>query len=176
MSGGAPGTGDRARRAGCAINGHCCSTARNGCSLYRLRGAGDYPSRPAEWRQTVDVAAWLKNLSLGQYEATFRDNAIDGDLLPSLTAEDLRIWASRSSATGENSWTRSPRSAQRPSRRSLPPPRPDSHFVRARRVFPASAEIGCRRGASSDHGDVLRSRRLDGACGAARRGRLAQPR
>ena len=38
----------------------------------------------------MDVAAWLKNLSLGQYEAAFRDNAIDGDLLPSLTAEDLR--------------------------------------------------------------------------------------
>jgi hypothetical protein len=38
----------------------------------------------------VDVAAWLKNLGLGQYEAAFRDNAIDGDLLPSLTAEDLR--------------------------------------------------------------------------------------
>jgi SAM domain (Sterile alpha motif) len=37
---------------------------------------------------TVDVAAWLKNLGLGQYEAAFRDNAIDGDLLPSLTAED----------------------------------------------------------------------------------------
>jgi class 3 adenylate cyclase/tetratricopeptide (TPR) repeat protein len=39
---------------------------------------------------TVDVSAWLKNLGLGQYEAAFRDNAIDGDLLPSLTAEDLR--------------------------------------------------------------------------------------
>jgi len=38
----------------------------------------------------VDVAAWLKNLGLGQYEPAFRDNAIDGDLLPSLTAEDLR--------------------------------------------------------------------------------------
>ena len=38
----------------------------------------------------MDVAAWLKNLGLGQYEAAFRDNAIDGDLLPSLTAEDLR--------------------------------------------------------------------------------------
>jgi class 3 adenylate cyclase/tetratricopeptide (TPR) repeat protein len=38
----------------------------------------------------VDVAAWLKNLGLGQYEAAFRDNAIDGDLLPSLTAEDLK--------------------------------------------------------------------------------------
>ena len=39
---------------------------------------------------TVNVAAWLKNLGLEQYEAAFRDNAIDGDLLPSLTAEDLK--------------------------------------------------------------------------------------
>ncbi len=38
----------------------------------------------------MDVAAWLKNLGLGQYEAAFRDNAIDADLLPQLTAEDLR--------------------------------------------------------------------------------------
>ena len=38
----------------------------------------------------MDVAAWLKNLGLGQYEAAFRDNAIDGDLLASLTAEDLK--------------------------------------------------------------------------------------
>jgi class 3 adenylate cyclase/tetratricopeptide (TPR) repeat protein len=39
---------------------------------------------------SVDVAAWLKNLGLRQYEAAFRDNAIDGDILPSLTAEDLK--------------------------------------------------------------------------------------
>ena len=39
---------------------------------------------------TVDVAAWLKNLGLEQYETAFRDNAIDGVLLPSLTAEDLK--------------------------------------------------------------------------------------
>ena len=38
----------------------------------------------------MDVAAWLNNLGLGQYEAAFRDNAIDGDLLQSLTAEDLK--------------------------------------------------------------------------------------
>ena len=38
----------------------------------------------------MDVAAWLKNLGLEQYETAFRDNAIDGDLLPSLTAEDLK--------------------------------------------------------------------------------------
>jgi hypothetical protein len=39
---------------------------------------------------SVDVSAWLTNIGLGQYEAAFRDNAIDGDLLPSLTAEDLK--------------------------------------------------------------------------------------
>jgi class 3 adenylate cyclase len=39
---------------------------------------------------TVDVSAWLKNLGLGQYEASFRDNAIEGHVLPTLTAEDLK--------------------------------------------------------------------------------------
>jgi predicted ATPase/class 3 adenylate cyclase len=39
---------------------------------------------------TVDVAAWLKNLNLGQYETSFRDNAIEGDVLSTLTAEDLK--------------------------------------------------------------------------------------
>jgi class 3 adenylate cyclase len=38
----------------------------------------------------MDVAAWLKNLGLDQYEAAFRDNAIDGEVLPGLTADDLK--------------------------------------------------------------------------------------
>ena len=38
----------------------------------------------------MDVGAWLKNLGFRQYEAVFRDNAIDGEVLPSLTAEDLK--------------------------------------------------------------------------------------
>ena len=38
----------------------------------------------------MDVKAWLNDLGLGQYEAAFRDNAIDCDVLPSLTAEDLK--------------------------------------------------------------------------------------
>jgi class 3 adenylate cyclase/predicted ATPase len=38
----------------------------------------------------VDTAAWLKQLGLEQYEAAFRDNAIDFALLPDLTAEDLK--------------------------------------------------------------------------------------
>ena len=38
----------------------------------------------------MDIGAWLKNLGLGQYEVQFRDNAIDSEVLPSLTAEDLK--------------------------------------------------------------------------------------
>src|SRR5258707_9398219 len=37
----------------------------------------------------MDVAAWLRGLGLEQYEPAFRDNAVDGDVLPDLTAEDL---------------------------------------------------------------------------------------
>jgi hypothetical protein len=37
----------------------------------------------------MDVAAWLKGLGLGQYERAFRDNDIDREVLPRLTAEDL---------------------------------------------------------------------------------------
>jgi class 3 adenylate cyclase/tetratricopeptide (TPR) repeat protein len=39
---------------------------------------------------TVDVATWLKNLGLGQYEAAFHNNAIDEEVLPKLTADDLK--------------------------------------------------------------------------------------
>jgi class 3 adenylate cyclase len=38
----------------------------------------------------VDTTAWLKQLGLEQYEATFRDNAVDFALLPDLTTEDLK--------------------------------------------------------------------------------------
>jgi class 3 adenylate cyclase len=37
----------------------------------------------------MDVAAWLRSLGLGKYEAVFRDNDIDETVLPNLTAEDL---------------------------------------------------------------------------------------
>jgi class 3 adenylate cyclase/predicted ATPase len=39
---------------------------------------------------TIDVGGWLQGLGLGQYEATFRENAINERVLPSLTAEDLK--------------------------------------------------------------------------------------
>ena len=38
----------------------------------------------------MDVGSWLRSLGLGQYEANFRDNKIDADVLPQLTADDLK--------------------------------------------------------------------------------------
>jgi class 3 adenylate cyclase len=38
----------------------------------------------------MDVGGWLRGLGLGQYEAAFRENAIDDTILSSLTAEDLK--------------------------------------------------------------------------------------
>jgi hypothetical protein len=37
----------------------------------------------------VDIAAWLNRLGLQQYEQAFRDNDIDVEVLPALTADDL---------------------------------------------------------------------------------------
>jgi predicted ATPase/class 3 adenylate cyclase len=37
----------------------------------------------------MDVSAWLHGLGLEQYAPAFRDNEVDGDVLPDLTAEDL---------------------------------------------------------------------------------------
>jgi hypothetical protein len=38
----------------------------------------------------MDVGGWLRSLGLGQYEAAFRDNAIDAEALRELTADDLK--------------------------------------------------------------------------------------
>ncbi|HME83045.1 MAG TPA: AAA family ATPase [Roseiarcus sp.] len=38
----------------------------------------------------MDVGGWLRSLGLDQYEANFRDNKIDADLLPRLTIDDLK--------------------------------------------------------------------------------------
>ena len=37
----------------------------------------------------MDVAAWLRDLGLDRYLSAFRDNDIDAEVLPKLTAEDL---------------------------------------------------------------------------------------
>src|SRR5271155_4105831 len=38
----------------------------------------------------MDVALWLRALGLERYEAAFRDNEIDWEALPKLSAEDLK--------------------------------------------------------------------------------------
>ena len=38
----------------------------------------------------MDVGAWLRGLGLGQYEPAFRDNEVDAEILPRLTADDLK--------------------------------------------------------------------------------------
>src|SRR5690348_11825882 len=38
----------------------------------------------------MDVRDWLRRLGLEQYEAAFRKNAVDAEVLPTLTADDLK--------------------------------------------------------------------------------------
>ena len=38
----------------------------------------------------MDIEAWLQALGLERYVPAFRDNEIDGEVLPKLTSEDLR--------------------------------------------------------------------------------------
>ena len=38
----------------------------------------------------MDVGAWLRELGLEQYEAAFRENDVDAEVLPTLTADDLK--------------------------------------------------------------------------------------
>jgi class 3 adenylate cyclase/predicted ATPase len=62
-----------------------------------LFAPADYACAPAacgdnycEPEALMDIAGWLRDLGLAQYEAAFRENAIDESVLPSLTADDLR--------------------------------------------------------------------------------------
>jgi len=38
----------------------------------------------------LDIGAWLRGLGLERYEAAFRENRIEADVLASLTVEDLK--------------------------------------------------------------------------------------
>ena len=38
----------------------------------------------------MDIGEWLRSIDLGQYEAAFRDNEISGEIVWSLTADDLK--------------------------------------------------------------------------------------
>jgi len=49
----------------------------------------------------MDLGDWLRSLGLARYEAAFRDNDIDEEVLPSLTAEDLKDLGIHRSQIGE---------------------------------------------------------------------------
>ena len=68
---------------------------------------------PAIGSGPLDVGSWLRGLGLEQYEQAFRDNDIDGEVLPRLTAEDLERWASHRSGIAAGCSTPSPRSQGR---------------------------------------------------------------
>src|SRR5207248_1195217 len=58
----------------------------------RLRHTRSQTSEGAARRtrgRLMDVAAWLGGLGLGRYETAFRENDVDAQVLPELTAEDL---------------------------------------------------------------------------------------
>ena len=38
----------------------------------------------------MDILAWLRELGLERYAQAFRDNEIAGEILPKLTADDLK--------------------------------------------------------------------------------------
>ena len=44
----------------------------------------------------MDVADWLRSLSLSQYEPAFRESEIDADVLPELTEQHLEKLGVRS--------------------------------------------------------------------------------
>ena len=105
----------------------------------------------------MDVGDWLRSLGLGQYEQAFRDNEIDEQILPSLTGEDLK-----EIGVGPVGHRRKLLEAIAALSAGKPSPSPPTigsgcgvRYSQQRRAAPAD-----------DH--VLRSGRLDGACGAAR--------
>jgi class 3 adenylate cyclase len=55
--------------------------------LDTLANLGDH--RFEDGYRTMDVGSWLRSLGLGQYEAAFRDNAVDAEVLVELSDSDL---------------------------------------------------------------------------------------
>ena len=60
-----------------------------GAPIRDMSNERELPSLRAEDRR-MDIEAWLQGLGLGRYVPAFRDNEIDGEVLPKLTSEDLR--------------------------------------------------------------------------------------
>src|SRR5215831_7032432 len=57
--------------------------------LDRLSRLGDHSALVEPRGAAMDVGGWLRRLGLKQYEAAFRENAIDLSILPDLTDQDL---------------------------------------------------------------------------------------
>ena len=114
----------------------------------------------------MDVAAWLRGLGLEQYAQTFRDNAIDGDVLPRVTADDLKDMGVavvghrrkllEAIAALDQHAEASPVLDQLDEIRPAPDPRRET--------------VAPRGEASTTHGNVRRSCRFDGAVVSARSG------
>jgi SAM domain (Sterile alpha motif) len=115
----------------------------------------------------VDVGVWLGNLGLGRYEAAFRENAIDGDVLLRLNPDDLKDLGVTIVGHRRKLLDAIAALNSSPSPRSFRPP-----CIAA--VDAGAKGRGGRRRTSSGHGHVLRSGRFDSACVAARRRGLAQ--
>ena len=106
----------------------------------------------------MDVAAWLRGLGLEQYAPAFRDNDVDGEVLPELTADDL-------TASGRDLGRPSPQAARRDRRARGRSPQPRAQSAASATSAPISASDNRCRTPAAD-GDVLRSGRLDGALDA----------
>ena len=110
----------------------------------------------------MDVGVWLRSLGLGQYEATFWDNEIDGAVLPKLTVDDLKDLGV--AVVGH--------------RRKIMSAIEELNAVARTDVAEAlPTQAALQASASSGgHDPVLRSRRLDESSREPRRRGLAQPR
>jgi hypothetical protein len=98
----------------------------------------------------MDVAAWLRGLSLERYAAAFRDNAIELEVLPELSEADLEKIGV---LLGHRKIMLKAIGAQ------------------AAGAAAAGSDCACRtrcRRAAAAHGNVLRSGRLDGVVDAVR--------
>ena len=56
----------------------------------------------------LDVARWLAEQGLEQYAEAFAENAIDGEVLRTLSEDDLKVLGVKRLATERNSSPRSP--------------------------------------------------------------------
>src|SRR6516164_9201915 len=113
----------------------------------------------------MDVGGWLRGLGLGQYEANFRDNKIDADLLPRLTEDRLKDMGV--SALGD-------RLRLLDAIAALAGARPPSDVPASppKSAPPKAPEVSAERRPITN---VLRPGRLDEHGGEARPRRLAQP-